>query len=123
MPLRGSVLTRRSDFAIGLCPNVSLGLPPPSRSDLACPRQAKEPRAGPMCPGDPARDLGQRTVALTLVLKATLEHQHGMGLPAPVPDQARAGREARRRAERPGRTLNPSLLRQLAQGALGGLAE
>src|SRR6202043_560300 len=53
--------------------------------------QAKEPGTRPMCPGDPLGDHGQRPIALAVVLEPVLAHADGIGVPAPLPHQGRAG--------------------------------
>src|SRR5258705_5041111 len=61
---------------------------------LGCTRSfahTKEPRARPMCPGDPLGNYGQRPIALALVFEPVLAHEHGMGVSAPLPHQGRAG--------------------------------
>ena len=44
-----------------------------------------------MCPGDPLGNHGQRPIALALVFEPVLVHENGMGVPAPLPHQGRAG--------------------------------
>ena len=61
---------------------------------LECTRSlahAKEPWARPMCAGDPLGNHSQRPIALALVFEPVLAHKDGMGVPAPLPHQARAG--------------------------------
>src|SRR6266853_1249443 len=61
---------------------------------LECTRsldQAKEPRARPMCPGNPLRNHAQRAIALALVFEPFLAHEDDMGVSAPLPNQGRAG--------------------------------
>ena len=61
---------------------------------LGCTRSfahTKEPRARPMCPGDPLGNYSQRPIALALVFEPVLAHEHGMGVSAPLPHQGRAG--------------------------------
>ena len=44
-----------------------------------------------MCPGDPLGDHRQRSIALAVVFEPVLAHEDGMGVPAPLPHQGRAG--------------------------------
>jgi hypothetical protein len=44
-----------------------------------------------MCPGNLPGNHGQRAIALALVFEPVLAHEDGMGVPAPLPHQARAG--------------------------------
>src|SRR6202030_472170 len=44
-----------------------------------------------MCPGDPLGDHRQRPIALAVVLEPVLAHADGIGVPAPLPHQGRAG--------------------------------
>jgi len=44
-----------------------------------------------MCPGDLLGNHGQRAIALALVFEPVIAHEDGMGVPAPLPHQARAG--------------------------------
>src|SRR4029077_13208944 len=44
-----------------------------------------------MCPGDLLGNHGQRAIALALVFEPILAHKNGMGVPAPLAHQARAG--------------------------------
>ena len=44
-----------------------------------------------MCPGDPLGDHRQRPIALAVVFEPVLAHEDGMGVPAPLPHQGRAG--------------------------------
>jgi hypothetical protein len=53
--------------------------------------QAKEPRTRPVRPGDPLGDHGQRAVVLAFVFEPVFANQHGVGVPAPLTHQRRAG--------------------------------
>jgi len=44
-----------------------------------------------MCPGDPLGNHGQRPIAPALVFEPILADEDGMGVPAPLPHQGRAG--------------------------------
>ena len=44
-----------------------------------------------MCPGDPLGNHRQRPIAVSLVFEPVLAHEDGMGVPAPLPHQGRAG--------------------------------
>src|SRR6516162_6227931 len=66
----------------------------PGPGELGCTRSlayAKEPRARPMCPGDPLGNHRQRPIALALVFEPVLAHEDGMSVSAPLPHQGRAG--------------------------------
>src|SRR6266481_4379267 len=86
---------------------------------LGCTRalaHAKEPRARPMCPGDLRGNHGQRAKALALVFEPILAHKDGMGVPAPLPHQARAGLQHHAGIERTSAFLQ--LSREALQAAL-----
>src|SRR6202011_4790491 len=88
---------------------------------LECTRsldQAKEPRARPMCPGNPLRNHAQRAIALALVFEPFLTHKDGMGVSAPLPHQGRAGLQHSAGVERASASLE--LSRQNPQAALQG---
>ena len=44
-----------------------------------------------MCAGDPLGNHSQRPIAPALVFEPVLAHEDGMGAPAPLPHQRRAG--------------------------------
>jgi len=44
-----------------------------------------------MCPGDLLGNYGQRSIALAVVFEPVIAHEDGMGVPAPLPHQGRAG--------------------------------
>ena len=44
-----------------------------------------------MCPGDLLGNHAQRAIALAVVFEPVLAHDDGMGVPAPLPNQARTG--------------------------------
>src|SRR5690349_12186957 len=48
-------------------------------------------RARPMRPGDPFGDHGQRAVMLALIFEPVLANEDGVGVPAPLAHQCRAG--------------------------------
>src|SRR5207253_7214391 len=53
--------------------------------------ETKEPWARPMCPGDLLGNHSQRPIAPALIFEPVLAHEDGMGAPAPLPHQRRAG--------------------------------
>src|ERR1700732_1119439 len=80
--------------------------------------QAKEPRARPVCPGNPLRNHGQGAIALALVFEPVLAHEDGMGVSAPLPNQSRAGLQHYAGIE--GSSAFLELCRQNLQAALQG---
>ena len=73
-----------------------------------------------MCPGDPLGDHGERPIAVSLVFEPVLAHEDGMGVPAPLPHQGRAGLQRSAGIERTSAFLE--LSRQNLQAALQGAA-
>src|ERR1700710_2953448 len=57
--------------------------------------QAEETRSGPMSTRHLIGDLGQRRVALALVLEAVFQHENGVDFVAPCADQLCAGLDAK----------------------------
>jgi hypothetical protein len=64
----------------------------------------------------PRGNHGQRPIPLTVVFEPVLVHEHGMGVPAPLPHQGRAGLQYDARIERTSAVLE--LSRQNLQAAL-----
>src|SRR5580700_5091537 len=73
-----------------------------------------------MCPGDPLGNHRQRPIAVSLVFEPVLAHEDGMGVPAPLPHQGRAGLQRSAGVERTSAFLE--LSRQNLQTALQGAA-
>ncbi len=73
-----------------------------------------------MCPGDPLGNHGQRPIALALVFEPLLAHEDGMGVPAPLAHQGRAGLQHSAGVERTNAFLE--LVRQNPNAALQGAA-
>src|SRR5580704_6901465 len=73
-----------------------------------------------MCPGDPLGDHRQRPIALAVVFEPVLAHEDGMGMPAPLPHQGRAGLQHSARIERTSAFLELSC--ENLQAALQGPA-
>jgi hypothetical protein len=73
-----------------------------------------------MCPGDPLGNHGQRAIAPAVVFEPVLAHEDGMGVPAPLPHQGRAGLRRSAGVERTSASLK--LSRQSLQAALQGAA-
>jgi hypothetical protein len=73
-----------------------------------------------MCPGDPLGDHGERPIALAVVFEPVLAHEDGMGVPAPLPHQGRAGLQRSAGIERTSAFLE--LSRQHPKAALQGAA-
>src|ERR1700722_14094095 len=73
-----------------------------------------------MCPGDPLGNHRQRPIAVSLVFEPVLAHEDGMGVPAPLPHQGRAGLQRSAGVERTSAFLE--LSRQNLQAALQGAA-
>src|SRR6202047_4252266 len=73
-----------------------------------------------MCPGDPLGNHRQRPIAVSLVFEPVLAHEGGMGVPAPLPSQGRAGLQRSAGVERTSAFLE--LSRQNLQTALQGAA-
>src|SRR4051812_35409618 len=48
-----------------------------------------------MCPGDLLGNHAQRAIALAVIFKPVLANEDGMGVPAPLPNQARTGLQHR----------------------------
>jgi len=71
-----------------------------------------------MCPGDPLGNHRQRPIAVSLVFEPVLAHEDGMGVPAPLPHQGRAGLQRSAGVERTSAFLE--LSRQNLQAALQG---
>jgi hypothetical protein len=69
-----------------------------------------------MCPGDLRGNHGQRAIALALVFEPILAHKDGMGVPAPLPHQARTGLQYDTGIERT--SAFPELSREGLQAAL-----
>src|SRR6202047_3707935 len=82
--------------------------------------QAKEPRARPMCPGNPLRNHGQGAIALALVFEPVLAHEDRMVVSAPLPNQGRAGLQHYAGVERTSAFLE--LVRQNPNAALQSAA-
>src|SRR6202047_2036064 len=82
--------------------------------------ETKEPGTRPMCPGDPLGNHGQRAIAPAVVYEPVLAHEDGMGVPAPLPHQGRAGLRRSAGVERTSASLK--LSRQNLQAALQGAA-
>jgi hypothetical protein len=73
-----------------------------------------------MCPGDPLGNHGQRAIALALVFEPLLAHEDGMGVPAPLAHQGRAGLQHSAGVERTNAFLE--LVRQNPNAALQSAA-
>jgi len=71
-----------------------------------------------MCPGDPLGNHRQRPIAVSLVFEPVLAHEDGMGVPAPLPHQGRAGVQRSAGVERTSAFLE--LSRQNPKAALQG---
>ena len=71
-----------------------------------------------MCPGDPLGNHRQRPIAVSLVFEPVLAHEDGMGVPAPLPHQGRAGLQRSAGVEQASAFLE--LSRQNLQAALQG---
>ena len=82
-----------------------------------------------MCPGDLRGNHGQRAIALALVFEPILAHKDGMGVPAPLPHQARAGLQHHAGIERTSAFLELSrqglqaALQRPARAAMGALLQ
>jgi len=82
-----------------------------------------------MCPGDLLGNHRQRPIVLAVVFEPVLAHKHGMGVPAPLPYQGRAGLEHYAGIERTSAFLevcrqNPkAALQSAARAALGALLQ
>src|SRR6202011_3763752 len=73
-----------------------------------------------MCPGDPLGHHSERPIPLAIVFEPVLAHEDGMGVPAPLPHQGRAGLRRSAGVERTSASLK--LSRQNLQAALQGAA-
>jgi len=73
-----------------------------------------------MSPGDPLGDHGERPIPLAVVFEPVLAHEDGMGVPAPLPHQGRAGLQRSAGIERTSAFLE--LSRQHPKAALQGAA-
>ena len=71
-----------------------------------------------MCPGDPLGNHSERPIPLAIVFEPVLEHEDGMGVPAPLPHQGCAGLQRSAGVERTSAFLE--LSRQNLQVALQG---
>src|SRR6202043_1582992 len=82
-----------------------------------------------MCPGDPLGNHRQRPIVVSLVFEPVLAHEDGMGVPAPLPHQGRAGLQHSAGVERTNAFLelcrqNPNAaLQSAARAAMGALLQ
>ena len=73
-----------------------------------------------MCPGDPLGNHGQRPIAPAVIFEPVLAHEDGLGVPAPLPHQGRAGLQHNVGIE--GTSAFLELCRQSPKAALQGAA-
>ena len=73
-----------------------------------------------MCSGNPLGNHRQRPIPLAVVFEPVLAHEDGMGVPAPLPHQGRAGLQRSAGVERTSAFLE--LSRQHPKAALQGAA-
>jgi hypothetical protein len=122
------VSTRPATISSSNC--CSAGRSPAHRSGCTRPpAHAKKPGTRPMCPRNPLSDHGQRAIALSVVFKAVLAYEDGMGVPAPLPNQGRTGLQHDARKEGTSAFLELSCqdleaaLQRPAQAAIGALLQ